>query len=618
MARVILLWLFVVLPVLAVEYPQADVNGYTSQNDEPIILSTDTCASGRTCHTLPSSCDVMFDKDDTATDTLAEIEALLVPTSSNRVFCFDSGDNWTTLGDTLNLPSDADCTANDPCWIINAWNVEQQNLGYPWDQSSGNQVTLDDHWDCDGANWIVAYLRWDGIAISDSVIDKTSACTDIIIANNEFANLSISGDGALQVIGIASNADGGIIQNNYAHDMTVDPGDEITFVEVTASSNETEDIIVVNNEVKDLTKGPICVMFPQTSGSDTYNCAGMIAENNDIYQTLSTDCSGTLDADGGCGYGKVGIDAKRGGSSASPYVITQNRIWHMRNSDTTVCCTGGGTPGTGIQILNASSSDIFGANYVLVQNNIVQDAQRGIEMVRDTYSISVIGNIIYNTWSQAGQEGDGLYFHPTDDSEAYLNTVIYTRDDHVDNDIFVSSTSSTGNDVRCNVFIASDATPNYTSGTNSQADYNVFYGVTTFTTGSNNIDKSAVTKWVASTNYAVGDVVFPTKMPGDAGFAEATHGVILAATADTGSSGSSEPTWPTTLGSTVVDSGITWTVIRAPYTYWRKLLSTPEQSTIPYAKALATSDLPEYNHCAGSGMGDRTGIGVDDTAPTWN
>ncbi|MDA8139029.1 MAG: phage tail tube protein [Desulfobacteraceae bacterium] len=55
--------------------------------------------------------------------------------------------------------------------------------------------------------------------------------------------------------------------------------------------------------------------------------------------------------------------------------------------------------------------------------------------------------------------------------------------------------------------------------------------------------------WVALTNYAAGALVIPT----------VANGRYYEATADAGSAGASEPTWPTTVGATVVDGGITWT-----------------------------------------------------------
>lgn len=59
------------------------------------------------------------------------------------------------------------------------------------------------------------------------------------------------------------------------------------------------------------------------------------------------------------------------------------------------------------------------------------------------------------------------------------------------------------------------------------------------------------TTWAASTTYAIGDQVVPKAAP---------NGFYFEATAiTTGTSGASEPTWPTTVGQTVVDSGVTWT-----------------------------------------------------------
>jgi len=58
----------------------------------------------------------------------------------------------------------------------------------------------------------------------------------------------------------------------------------------------------------------------------------------------------------------------------------------------------------------------------------------------------------------------------------------------------------------------------------------------------------AIPAWQASHNYALNDIVQPTT----------PNGHSYKVTADAGSSGSSEPTWPTS-GGTVVDAGITWT-----------------------------------------------------------
>lgn len=55
--------------------------------------------------------------------------------------------------------------------------------------------------------------------------------------------------------------------------------------------------------------------------------------------------------------------------------------------------------------------------------------------------------------------------------------------------------------------------------------------------------------WVLSTDYALGNKVVPTSV----------NGYYYEVTTDAGSSAGTEPTWPTTIGNTVVDGGITWT-----------------------------------------------------------
>lgn len=56
--------------------------------------------------------------------------------------------------------------------------------------------------------------------------------------------------------------------------------------------------------------------------------------------------------------------------------------------------------------------------------------------------------------------------------------------------------------------------------------------------------------WATVTAYSVGAIVKPVT----------GNGLIYRATA-AGSSAASEPTWPTVIGATVVDSGVTWTCV---------------------------------------------------------
>ena len=60
---------------------------------------------------------------------------------------------------------------------------------------------------------------------------------------------------------------------------------------------------------------------------------------------------------------------------------------------------------------------------------------------------------------------------------------------------------------------------------------------------------ATLSAWVLNTDYSAGDKVIPTIV----------NGYYYEVTTDAGSSSGSEPTWPTTIGNTVVDGGITWT-----------------------------------------------------------
>jgi len=82
------------------------------------------------------------------------------------------------------------------------------------------------------------------------------------------------------------------------------------------------------------------------------------------------------------------------------------------------------------------------------------------------------------------------------------------------------------------------------SQTSSDTYYNDVSGAATLVTGRTESD------WAASTSYSVGDIVKPTS-GNETGFC------YICSTA--GTSGASEPTWPTTRGTTVADNTVVWT-----------------------------------------------------------
>lgn len=84
--------------------------------------------------------------------------------------------------------------------------------------------------------------------------------------------------------------------------------------------------------------------------------------------------------------------------------------------------------------------------------------------------------------------------------------------------------------------------------------------------------------WVQSTNYALGDVRRPTVM----------NGLQYEVTADAGSSDTTEPAWPTAIGATVVDSGVTWTCRAYNFVNWQPVTQGIE------LRHYNTLDVPSY------------------------
>ena len=84
--------------------------------------------------------------------------------------------------------------------------------------------------------------------------------------------------------------------------------------------------------------------------------------------------------------------------------------------------------------------------------------------------------------------------------------------------------------------------------------------------------------WVLSTNYAIGNFRRPTS----------PNGLQYEVTADAGLSATTEPTWPTSIGATVVDSGITWTARAYDVINW-----VPVREGIDL-QHYNTLDLPTY------------------------
>lgn len=75
------------------------------------------------------------------------------------------------------------------------------------------------------------------------------------------------------------------------------------------------------------------------------------------------------------------------------------------------------------------------------------------------------------------------------------------------------------------------------------------------------------------------------------------NGRLYKCTASTGNTGSSEPTWPTTAGGTVVDGGVTWTE-QTTALYGGTI---PEGSATGYARVAVASSLANWSGTQGAG-----------------
>lgn len=88
--------------------------------------------------------------------------------------------------------------------------------------------------------------------------------------------------------------------------------------------------------------------------------------------------------------------------------------------------------------------------------------------------------------------------------------------------------------------------------------------------------------WASATNYSLGHRRIPT----------VSNGYYYEVYADAGSSGATEPTWPTTIGDTVVDSGITW-ICRGRYAGFPTTTSSSVQILDGYIFVCVGGDI--YN-----------------------
>ncbi len=519
---------------------------------------------------------------------------------SNNTICIQNGDH--TGRGPLTIPDTADGTSGN--YKALRYTRASDNDDEPWNQSDANRAKLKGLY-IRSHYWLVHRLTFPGTYDGPSPrLESSNGATHHI-----FSRLLVEGvaqDG-LSYYGYSQNCNysgpGGYdrltVQNSVFRNLGPAGRDiESIAVDLQCGTN----LHMVNNEVYDWVShaAQLGHNFPNPT------LTGMVVENNDLYVTPALYANnGTMSKT------ETPLSVKFNGTPASPGRIIQNRLWGARYTDQAFCCNG--EPGELITNYEVLSHTLF-------QNNILFDAQSGLGNIANNQS--AIGNVFWNLkkyYQDTVSMGIGQWKFPDAPSqsnwEIYLNTFI-----GVDGEYSVDRLDSNNADTRCNVFIASGPKYPATPSSSSQADYNAFYGTTSFAfNGTNtNVDKALSTR-ANSMTYDVDSVMRTAPASSCANATDAACFLYKATAA--GTSAGSPPTPCSTLGCTYTDGGVTWKAFRGPYSFKRKLKTVPggETVVIPYAKPDASAF--EYKACPGASspnsMGSRMGLGINDDHMVW-
>ncbi len=570
-----LLMLFVAWPSFA-----TDPNGYTAKYE---------CRAGNVnCNVdianyVARACDQTITTADSAATISTKING------GSQYICVANGD-YTAKG-TITIT----VSGNSSAYKVLRYSRSSDNNDDPWNQSAANQAKMP-RINIDGQQyWIIHRLTFDGVTAPAINIGSSSATSNVIINRVLMQNLTGTPTnvvGGLQV----KNASSYIwLQDSVCRNFEFKVGLEISCIYDETSHH----VFMVNNESYNVSGADW-----QDQGGASDSVRGSVVENNDFYITdaYRYDGSGNQKNGGAFMASKSTVSSKRGGSSSAPVEIFHNRIWGKRESDRAVCCT---STGSGFAFLwsNNDNADTAHTQYQLVQNNIVVDTSGGVNVPRSGPTRnSAIGNIFYLVRNYSSK-GRGVFTPYIETNSAYyLNTIIES-----DRHLLVSGDST--DDFRCNVYInAGDKSG--TPGSGTVFDNNVWYGTASYTTESPNHDYGnyVVKTRQNNTAYNLGDIIRTSSNPEMSCAATTDSACFLYKVTTAGTSSGSAISYTTTLGGTTQDGTMTVTAIRGPYSFFRKLRTSPSRYVIPYARPY--SQAPEYGVCPIDALGNRTNVGA--------
>jgi len=314
----------------------------------------------------------------------------------------------------------------------------------------------------------------------------------------------------------------------------------------------------------------------------------MVLENSDVYYTPSFVNQ------------EDNVVIKARFTAANPGRIIHSRIFGSRVGSG-VAEGGGGTA------INVGGGGSFATNYLSVENTIIYDSIWGI--VYFPYggtNHSIVGNIFYKIKQFNSTEPAPYNTYPVNVygavfSEYYLNSFIDTTRNF-------DLADAQNNDLRCNVSISAGASFG-TPGTGTELKHNVYYN-STHNNETIRIDNPILTR-SNQTSYSLNTIIKTTGTPP----ANGTAGDNLYKVTTAGTSAGSPPSYCTSFGCETTDGTMVVTPIHQYYSFYQKLLTSPELVHTPYVRPGPLA--PESNFCRGIGLGSRTGFGINNDVAGW-
>ena len=554
--------------------PIPDANGYVAQHEcragnpncdvDVVALANQACEQTIHADTAPSNSWSAIDW-------------------SRNVICIAAGNHFNR--GTLTLAS----SGSPSRYKVLRYFRDQDNGDEPWNQDIDTKATIAAI-DTNGAgHWAVHRFSFTQSQCAPHVTIPASSSHIIL---SRILTEGIGGDGDTSSVLI----DGSDIwlQNSVIRKCQIQVGRSYKGVNLNGAR-----LRVINSEIYDCAKGVANSFFGINEDH--------VIENNDVYNTVFTDCNGNFTPNGDCAITKGLIAISSGSQSrALPLIYIHNRIWGEKWCDTNVSCSGSGS--SGMAVGGGANGSV---GFVLRRNNIITDSGGGFENTSlssadSSTNGSTVGNILYRLLNFNTASNAGVSFccstATKDAHEIYLNTFI-----DVHGAGWIQGGGITNSDVRCNAIISSQPATGL-NGSGTQIDHNVYYDSGAGSGESNRI-VNAVSTRQSSHLYNVGEIVRTAVAASCVTGAETA--CYLYKVTRTGTSSSTNQSYCASLGCTQTDGSVQLQAIRGPLVFKRKLRTTlgGEPYAIPFARAHQSA--PEAGSCPAS-TGARQGIGVSD------